>query len=242
MVALARWDRLKDPVGIIRAFALHVENPRASLVVAGPVIDAVADDPEAGQVISEARAAWRRLPASRRDRIRLAALPMDDLETNALLVNALQRQAAVIVKKSLQEGFGFGVTEGMWKAKPVVATRVGGHRDQVVHGRTGLLVDDASDLTAFAAAIDRLLDDPALALELGGAARERSVRATSPIVTSSTGCGCSRSCRSAGARRRRRDRRMLYRVRWDEEHESVHFPAQGTTIIHRGSSRARQRR
>ena len=173
VVALARWDRLKDPVGIIQAFALHVEEPRASLVVAGPEIDAVADDPEAGRVLSEARAAWRRLPPSRRDRIRLAALPMDSLKTNALLVNALQREATVIVKKSLQEGFGLGVTEGMWKAKPVVATRVGGHRDQVVHGRTGLLVDDPSDLQAFAAAIDRTLDDPALALELGGAARER---------------------------------------------------------------------
>ena len=171
VVALARWDRLKDPVGIIQAFALHVEDPRASLVVAGPAI--VADDPEGGRVLSEARAALRRLPTSRRDRIRLAALHMDDLETNALLVNALQREATVIVKKSLQEGFGLGVTEGMWKAKPVVATRVGGHRDQVVHGRTGLLVDDPSDLRAFAAAIDRVLDDPALALELGGVARER---------------------------------------------------------------------
>jgi len=98
---------------------------------------------------------------------------MDDLETNALLVNALQREATVIVKKSLQEGFGLGITEGMWKAKPVVATRVGGHRDQVVHGRTGLLVDDPSDLPAFAAAIDRVLDDRALALDLGLAARER---------------------------------------------------------------------
>ena len=173
VLALARWDRLKDPVGIIRAFALHVEDRRASLVVAGPAIEAVADDPEAGRVIAEAREAWRRLPASRRDRIRLAALPMDDLRTNSLIVNALQRHASVIVKKSLQEGFGLGITEGMWKAKPVVATRVGGHRDQVMHGQTGLLVDDPLDLRAFAAAIDRLLDDPALAFELGSAARER---------------------------------------------------------------------
>jgi trehalose synthase len=56
---------------------------------------------------------------------------MSDLDQNSLIVNALQRSAAVIVKKSLQEGFGLGVTEGLWKARPVVATRVGGHQDQV---------------------------------------------------------------------------------------------------------------
>jgi trehalose synthase len=173
VVALSRWDRLKDPVGIIDAFALHVQDPRASLVVAGPAIEVVADDPEGGQVLADARAAWRRLPASRRDRIQLAALPMADLDANALIANALQREADVVVKKSLQEGFGLGVTEGMWKGKPVVATRVGGHRDQIAHGATGLLVDDPLDLPGFAAAIDRLLSDPALALELGAAGREQ---------------------------------------------------------------------
>jgi len=173
VVALARWDRLKDPVGIIHAFARHVEDKRAFLVVAGPAVGAIVDDPDAGQVFSEARAAWCALPAARRRRIQLATLPMADLEENALIVNALQREAAVIVKKSLQEGFGLGVTEGMWKARPVVASRVGGHRDQIEHGRTGLLVDDPSDLPAFAAAIDELLADPARALELGTAGREQ---------------------------------------------------------------------
>ena len=173
VVALGRWDRLKDPTGIIHAFARHVRDQEAFLVVAGPAVGAVADDPEGGQVLSEACAAWRRLPAARRRRIQLATLPMTDPTENARIVNALQREAAVIVKKSLQEGFGLGVTEGLWKAKPVVATRVGGHRDQVEHRRTGLLVDDPTDLPAFAAAIDALLDDPALALELGGAGREQ---------------------------------------------------------------------
>ena len=98
---------------------------------------------------------------------------MHDLAENALIVNALQREAAVIVKKSLQEGFGLGVTEGLWKAKPVVATRVGGHRDQIEHRRSGLLVDDPSDLRRFAAAVDELLADRALALEVGAAGRER---------------------------------------------------------------------
>jgi trehalose synthase len=98
---------------------------------------------------------------------------MADLAENALIVNALQREADVIVKKSLQEGFGLGVTEGMWKAKPVVATKVGGHRDQIEHRRSGLLVDDPADLSGFATAIDEALADPVLARELGTAARER---------------------------------------------------------------------
>ena len=99
---------------------------------------------------------------------------MADFDENALIVNALQRQAAVIVKKSLQEGFGLGVTEGMWKARPVVATRVGGHQDRIEHRRTGLLVDDPSDLTAFGAAIAELLANPGGALTMATAARERA--------------------------------------------------------------------
>ena len=98
---------------------------------------------------------------------------MADLDENALIVNALQRQAAVVVKKSLQEGFGLGVTEGMWKARPVIATRVGGHQEQIQHRRHGLLIDDPANPAAFAAAIDMLLADPAEALTLAAAGRER---------------------------------------------------------------------
>jgi trehalose synthase len=97
---------------------------------------------------------------------------MADLEENALIVNALQRRAAVIVKKSVQEGFGLGVTEGMWKARPVIATRVGGHQDQIEHGRTGLLIDDPFDLQAFGAALDDVLGAPAEAPTRAAAGRE----------------------------------------------------------------------
>ena len=175
VVALARWDRLKDPVGILDAFAGHVDEPRAFLVLAGPDTGVVADDPEGAHVLAETRAAWRGLPPRRRERVQVAALPMADLAENALIVNALQREADVIVKKSLQEGFGLGVTEGMWKAKPVVATRVGGHRDQIEHRRSGLLVDDPADLSGFATAIDEALADPVL----GARARSGRPRAGS---------------------------------------------------------------
>lgn len=173
VVALARWDRLKDPRGIVRGFAKRVRHPRARLIVAGPATGAIADDPGTRAVLREVHGTWRRLPRSQRRRIDLVSLPMVDIDENALMVNALQRQASVVVKKSLQEGFGLGVTEGLWKARPVVASGVGGHRDQIEDRRTGLLVDDPADLTAFGAAIDELLDHPEQASALGTAGRER---------------------------------------------------------------------
>jgi trehalose synthase len=88
------------------------------------------------------------------------------------MVNALQRRADVIVKKSLQEGFGLGVTEGLWKGRPVVATEVGGHQDQIEHGRTGLLLRHPADLHEFAAAVDELLDDRDAARNRAAAGRE----------------------------------------------------------------------
>jgi trehalose synthase len=98
---------------------------------------------------------------------------MDDLEENAAIVNALQRQATVIVQKCLAEGFGLTVAEAMWKAKPMVAAGVGGIQDQLTHEREGLLIDDPADLDAFAAALRRLLADRHLARRLGQAARQR---------------------------------------------------------------------
>ncbi len=172
VVALGRWDALKDPIGIVQAFGRHVDDPRAHLVVAGPAVTAVSDDPDARRVFAAVRAAWRALPDAQRGRVQLATLPMADVEENALIVNALQTEAEVVVKKSLQEGFGLGVTEALWKARPVVATAVGGHLDQIEHGRTGLLVDDPGDLAAFGAAVNRVLADPEMGHDLGIRGRE----------------------------------------------------------------------
>jgi trehalose synthase len=79
----------------------------------------------------------------------------------------------VIVQKSLAEGFGLTVSEAMWKARPVVASRVGGIQDQIVHGESGFLIDDPRDLAAFGAAITELLADRELAERIGLQARER---------------------------------------------------------------------
>jgi trehalose synthase len=171
---VSRWDRLKDPVGVLRGFVEHCDVPDAHLVLAGPSVEAVSDDPEGAEVLEEARAERAALPDDARRRVHLACVPMDDPEENAAIVNALQRRSDVVVQKSLAEGFGLTVVEAMWKGRPVVASRRGGIQDQIVHGESGLLVDDPSDLAAFGAAVRSVLVDPQLAGRLGRAARERA--------------------------------------------------------------------
>jgi trehalose synthase len=174
VVQVSRWDALKDPIGVIRGFAEHVPaETGAHLVYAGPDVEAVADDPEGARMLRHSVAERERLPAEARRRVHLASLPMDDLDENALMVNALQRHARVITQKSLAEGFGLTVAEAMWKARPVVGTRVGGIQDQIVNGETGVLLDDPRDLTAFGAALYELLVDPKRGDQLGAGARER---------------------------------------------------------------------
>ena len=174
VLQVSRWDALKDPIGVIRGFAQHVPaETGAHLVYAAPSAAAVADDPEGQRMQQEATAARAALPAEARARIHLASLPMHDPEENAIMVNALQRHARVIVQKSLAEGFGLTVAEAMWKARPVVASRIGGIQDQIVHGETGLLLDDPRDLAAYGAAVTGLLSDPERAKHMGARARER---------------------------------------------------------------------
>ena len=103
----------------------------------------------------------------------VACLPMADVGENGAMVNAIQRRAWVVVQKSLAEGFGLTVTEAMWKAKPVVGSPIGGIQDQIVHGESGLLIDDPADLEAVAAAIDGPLADSSQALRIGASAHQR---------------------------------------------------------------------
>ena len=160
VVQVSRWDRLKDPLGVLEGFARHVpEALGAHLVLAGPAAASVSHDPEAEQVLQQVRRAGAALPRAARDLVHLAYLPMADLEENAAMVNALQRRADVIVQKSLAEGFGLTVAEAMWKARPVLASRVGGIQDQIRHGHSGLLLEDPSDLVGFDRAVQALLTD-----------------------------------------------------------------------------------
>jgi trehalose synthase len=171
---VSRWDRLKDPAGVLEGFVRHVDGGLgAHLVLAGPAADSVSDDPEGEEVLRQVRDAWAALPAALRDRVHLACLPMDDIEENGAIVNALQRRADVLVQKSLAEGFGLTVTEAMWKSRPVVASGVGGIRDQITHRVHGLLVDDPEDLPAFGGAVQALLEDRDGAARLGEQAHRR---------------------------------------------------------------------
>ena len=169
---VSRWDRLKDPIGVMEAFARHIA-PRtdAYLVLAGPAATSVKDDPEQPEVVKELTDKRAHMVRALRDRVVIARLPMEDTDENAVIVNALQRRSDVVVQKSLAEGFGLTVAEAMWKGRPVVASRVGGIEDQVEDGKNGLLVDDPKDLEGFGRAVIRLLDDEVLSRRLGAEAR-----------------------------------------------------------------------
>ena len=175
IVQVSRWDPLKDPVGVLRGFVRLLErrfDTNAELVLAGPNVSAISDDPEGKGTLDEVEAAWRELPEGYRNRVHLACLPMTDGEENAAIVNALQRHATVVVQKSLKEGFGLTVTEAMWKARPVVGSAVGGIPDQIEDGVSGLLLSDPEDGDQFASALERLLKDEELRRKLGDNARE----------------------------------------------------------------------
>ena len=176
VVQVSRWDRLKDMAGVMEGFVRAVSDDDldgAHLVLAGPEVAGVADDPEGAEVLAECREEWNHLPDPVRGRVHLATIPMDDVDENAIIVNALQRHAAVVVQKSLVEGFGLTVTEAMWKGRAVVASKVGGIQDQITDGRDGLLVDDPYDIEEFARVLQRPATDTGLAGRLGAAAHAR---------------------------------------------------------------------
>ena len=175
VVQVSRWDRLKDMAGVLSAFADHIvpSAPDVHLVLAGPDVSGVSDDPEGAQVFAACEAAWARLPEKARDRCHLACIPMDDVDENAIIVNALQRRATVVVQKSLQEGFGLTVTEAMWKSRPLLASAIGGIQDQITDGIEGLLLPNPRDLPGFAKRLQVLLDDPVASERMGRSGHRR---------------------------------------------------------------------
>ena len=171
---VSRWDRLKDPLGVLEGFRRGVPvDESVHLALVGPSVAEVVDDPEGHEVYVEVLNSWRALPEELRARVHLVCLPMDDDQENAAMVNALQRRADVVVQKSLAEGFGLTVAEAMWKWRPMVASAVGGIQDQIEDGVSGLLVRDPRDLDGFGTRVRELLQDPQRAQQIGDAAHDR---------------------------------------------------------------------
>ncbi|WP_017177522.1 glycosyltransferase [Actinomyces timonensis] len=170
---VSRWDRLKGMKELAIAFAenLGALPEDAHLLLVGPCPE---ENTTAARVLDEVVDAVELLPAAARSRIHVAAVPAQDREINALVVNAAQRVSSVVTQRSIVEAFGLTVAEAMWKKAPVVASGVGGIRTQVTDGVDGVLVDP-HDGAAWAQAVADLLLFPERAAEMGATAHE-SVR------------------------------------------------------------------
>jgi trehalose synthase len=152
LTQISRFDRLKDPVGVIRAYKIVKRYFDCQLVLAG---GGASDDPEGEAVLAEVNEV-----AAGDEDIHILSLP----PWSATEINALQRGSTVVIQKSLREGFGLTVTEALWKRKPVVASAVGGIPTQVIHKHTGLL---AHSVEGTAYQIRFLLSNPGIARNLG---------------------------------------------------------------------------
>lgn len=153
VVQISRFDRWKDPAGVIQAFKLARKEVDCTLVLLGSV---ATDDPEGEEM-------YESLLDYQEERIIIIS------QEDAALVNALQRRAAVVLQKSIREGFGLTVTEAMWKGRPVIGGNVGGIRYQIEDGVNGFLV---SSIEEAAERIVHLIKDEALRERLGRKAQE----------------------------------------------------------------------
>ena len=179
---VSRWDPLKDMVGAVRLIS-HLPDD-VHLVLVGTEPAEIPDDPEGLAVLAEVRRVVAGLARHDRCRVHLIKTSTTANLGGALIVNAVQRRADVVLQKSREEGFGLSLTEAMVKGRPVVATGVGGMRLQIRDGENGLLVDPGNDESMLRAVL-RLLDDPELCQRLGRAARESATAAyTMPRLVS----------------------------------------------------------
>ncbi|HEY6394170.1 MAG TPA: glycosyltransferase [Candidatus Binataceae bacterium] len=154
---ISRFDRLKDPLGVLAAWKLARQRVDCQLVLAG---GGATDDPEGAEVLREVRE-----HADADPEVHVLDLP----PTSNIEINAIQRASAVVIQKSLKEGFGLTVSEALWKGKPVIAGAVGGIPLQVTHKYSGILTHTVEG-TAFW--IKQLIAAPDYAKRLGANGRE----------------------------------------------------------------------
>jgi trehalose synthase len=157
LVQVSRFDRFKDPVGVVEAYRIVKKSHDCRLVLAGGSAD---DDPEGAEVLAEVREAVGVDPD-----VHLLLLP----PTANIEINALQRAAAIVLQKSTREGFGLTVTEAMWKGKPVIGGETGGITAQVIHGKTGYTVNSPEGAAFY---IKHLFNDVELMAAIGRQAKE----------------------------------------------------------------------
>ena len=152
LTQISRFDRLKDPLGVISAYRLIKRHCDCQLMLAGGGAD---DDPEGKEVLREVEEAAANDP----DIHILLLPPFSDLE-----INALVRGSTIVFQKSIREGFGLTVSEALWKGKPVIGGAVGGIKLQIINGVTGFLVHSPEGAANRAV---ELLSDPYLCQRLG---------------------------------------------------------------------------
>jgi trehalose synthase len=157
LLQVSRFDRFKDPLGVVAAYRIVKQSHDCRLVLAGGT---ATDDPEGAAVLAEVQEAVGQDPD-----VQLLLLP----PTANLEINALQRAATIILQKSVREGFGLTVTEAMWKGKPVIGGDTGGITVQLIHGYTGYTVNSPAGAAFY---IKRLLNEPERIDAMGRQAKE----------------------------------------------------------------------
>lgn len=157
LVQISRFDRFKDPVGVVEAYRIVKKSHDCRLVLAGGSAD---DDPEGAEVLAEVREAVGHDPD-----VHILLLP----PTANVEINALQRAAAVVLQKSTREGFGLTVAEAMWKGKPVIGGETGGITSQLIHGKTGYTVNSPEGAAFY---IKHLFNNRDLMAAIGRQAKE----------------------------------------------------------------------
>lgn len=175
VLQISRWDRLKGFKELMEAFILMKrENEKKTdkkslayrrirhtrLALGGPDPAFVSDDPEGMEVLNELIEQYKGLSVDLQRAIALLLLPLDNPKENALIVNALQRSATIVVQNSIQEGFGLTATEAMWKQRPVLVSGAAGLRAQVQHDINGKINPDPTNIPELAKSLEEMLSNP----------------------------------------------------------------------------------
>ncbi|MBN1653119.1 MAG: glycosyltransferase [Deltaproteobacteria bacterium] len=190
VLQVSRWDRLKGWAPLLDGFIRMKQGlgqdgegkvmsrnrhriAQARLVLAGPDPASIADDPEGVRVFREICSRYRELDSEMQKDVIILQLPMQSRKQNALIVNALQRSAAVVVQNSLREGFGLTVTEAMWKHLAVLGSSACGIRNQIRDGIDGLITNDPEDPDEIANNLWQMLGSPIWRYQMGRSAQMR---------------------------------------------------------------------